>query len=47
MNGHNSHEEQVLKVAQDEENVGCGQGRSVLRGGAERGRGRGRGRRGR
>jgi len=43
MNGHNSHEEQVLKVAQNEENVGRRRGRSALRGEAARGRGRGRG----
>jgi len=43
MNGHNSYEEQVLKVAQDEENVGRGLGRMAFRGGATRGRGRGRG----
>ncbi|RDY12808.1 hypothetical protein CR513_02345, partial [Mucuna pruriens] len=38
MNDHNSHEEQALKVAQDEASTGCGQGRNVFRG---RGRVRG------
>jgi len=43
MNGHNSQEDQVLKVAQDEEKFGHGQGRSALQGGVARVRGRGRG----
>ncbi|RDY12787.1 hypothetical protein CR513_02368, partial [Mucuna pruriens] len=43
MNGHNSHEEQALKVAQDEESSGHGRRRNVFQGGATRGRGRGRG----
>ncbi|KAJ1391944.1 retrovirus-related Pol polyprotein from transposon TNT 1-94 [Sesbania bispinosa] len=30
MNGHNSHEEQVLKVSQDEASAGHGRGRSVF-----------------
>ncbi|KAJ1381735.1 Zinc finger, CCHC-type [Sesbania bispinosa] len=41
MNGHNSHEDQVLNVAQDEASAGCGWGRSVFQGGVARGRGRG------
>ncbi|RDX68755.1 hypothetical protein CR513_52217, partial [Mucuna pruriens] len=44
MNGHNSHEEQALKVAQDETSTGRGRGRNVFQGGVTRGRGRGRGR---
>lgn len=45
MNDHNSHEEQVLKVTQDETSAGRGRGlgRSGFRGGATRGRGKGRG----
>jgi hypothetical protein len=33
MNGHNSHEEQVLKVTQDEASTGRGRGRGGFRGG--------------
>ncbi|RDY12631.1 hypothetical protein CR513_02537, partial [Mucuna pruriens] len=43
MNGYNFHEEQALKVAQDEASTGRGRGRNVFRGGVTRGRGRGRG----
>ncbi|RDX89478.1 hypothetical protein CR513_28793, partial [Mucuna pruriens] len=38
MNGHNSHEKQALKVAQDEANIGRGQRRNVFRGGVTQGR---------
>ena len=41
MNGHNSHEEQVLKVTRDETNTGRGRGRGDFRSGFARGRGRG------
>ncbi|RDX73620.1 hypothetical protein CR513_46744, partial [Mucuna pruriens] len=43
MNDHNSHEEQVLKVVQDEASIGRGRGKNVFRGGVTRERGRGRG----
>ncbi|KAI5419259.1 hypothetical protein KIW84_043433 [Lathyrus oleraceus] len=41
MNGHNSHEEQVLKVTRDETNTGRGRGNGDFRSGFARGRGRG------
>ena len=41
MNGHNSHEEKVLKVTRDETNTGRGRGRGDFRSGFARGRGRG------
>jgi len=41
MNGHNSHEEQVLKVTQNETSAGRSRGRGGFRGGPTRGRGRG------
>jgi len=43
MNGNNAHDEQVLKVAQDEISARRGRGRDIFQGGVVQGKCRGRG----